>query len=502
MSFEQASTDFLAWLEALKVEISPKIALQDLRAQNQGRGLVALEDIKQDEVLYTIPRSACLNVDNCTLIRDHPHLKEKLLEYSHWDGLIIAILYEIRVAGASSAWKPYFDVLPIRDESYVFNQLMFWSDDELKDLHPSLTIDRIGKDLAEAMYAKLHPKEVVETLGLTQLAEFSLEEYHKIALLIMSYSFDMDRPDKVDDDESDDESLDEAGIANDTYFKTMIPLADTLNADTTLHNASLTYTANDLVMKSVCDIKKGDQIYNMYADHPNSEILRRYGYVEITGSKHDFGEVPLPLIKKFFVDTGAISAEFIDEVLEIVNTIVHEDEDDELVEIVLDSYDCFRSGEIITELIFILQILTVVVSINLLKSMEDLLHESKVALISRIFKKTYQLIEGRKLTKLFLSNYKKIIELRMAEYPKVSAEPFDANLTHTLDRKQMAHVVLKSEYQSLQACLDTDRVFTTEDGKYAFIEDDKLIKNIVKKKFFDETPSPEATEPVAKKRKT
>lgn len=574
--FEKFTDNFSNWLKERGIQINPKLKLEDLREQNQGRGLVAVEDIKEDQVLFSLPRSVTICVDNCTLIKDRPDLKEKLMKLNHWDSLIIVLLYEIKVVGEKSPWIDYFNILPINDEqNYVFNQLMFWSPEELKHLSPSLITERIGRDLAEAMYRKLHPKIVVHDFKIDQLGEVSLDEYHKIASLIMSYSFDVERPEFVgkfdqgqdsdlddyeDDDDNDDNDDDdntndnpesngkparvvstnanvsdteenglsnitlssdktdvgtfpstddevEGNILNDGFFKSMVPLADMLNADTTKHNASLFYTKLELIMKSVKPIKKGQQVYNTYSDHPNSEILRRYGYVEIRGSKYDFGEIPLSLIKKFFIETQSMSPSLVDEVLSIMNQIVHDDEEDEMVDIVLDSYDCFKTGEVIIELIFVIQVLTIISALNLLKSMEHLKYESKFAFVNRILKKCYQLIESKKLTKIFLSNYKKILSSRIDQYPEIATISFNDNMM--LNREKMAGVVLKSEYQSLVNCLNIDKAFNTDNGPYKFIEDDKLIKNIVKKNFLNDSPSADedvlsltSGEPSNKKQKT
>ena len=78
---------------------------------------------------------------------------------------------------------------------------------------------------------------------------------------------------------------------------------------------------------------------------------------------------------------------------EILNLINHEfkleSEYDE--ELLLDSYDAFNSGDVIIELIFLIQILTVILSID---------QESNPESIHRIFNKVYQLIESKKLLKI------------------------------------------------------------------------------------------------------
>jgi N-lysine methyltransferase SETD6 len=48
-------------------------------------------------------------------------------------------------------------------------------------------------------------------------------------------------------------------------------------------------------MRSIKAIPRGEQIYNTYGDLPNSDLLRRYGYV-IPESKDDIVEVPSDFI--------------------------------------------------------------------------------------------------------------------------------------------------------------------------------------------------------------
>ena len=43
-------------------------------------------------------------------------------------------------------------------------------------------------------------------------------------------------------------------------------------------------------MRSIQPISKGNQIYNTYGELPNSDLLRRYGYV-IPGSRDDLVEI-------------------------------------------------------------------------------------------------------------------------------------------------------------------------------------------------------------------
>ncbi|CUM51429.1 unnamed protein product [Debaryomyces tyrocola] len=486
LSFDDITNKFLEWLSEENVTISSKLEVKDLRKDSQGRGMVANEDIEEDEELFSIPRETIINIDNCSLTKTNSKARDVLLGLNQWEALIIVLLYELKVNGDKSKWSAYFNTLPIKDtQNYKFNQLMFWSQEQLDDLLPSLIIDRIGKDEAEAMYNKLFPK-VVEDLNIQELFDVTLEEYHKVASLIMSYSFDVERPEfnQAEDDgaEDDEEEDDEAGgiILNDRYFKSMVPLADILNADTKLHNASLVYTPGVLVMKSVKPIKKGEQIYNTYSDHPNSEILRRYGYVEPNGSEFDFGEVPLKTIKDYFINSVGLTSSLIEDTFVILDKIAEDDEDENFAKIVLDSYDCFNDSQIILELIFIIQILSIVALLYKSDSLDFLNSESKSELISRVSKKCYQLIESKKLTKSFLENYENIMKSRIQEYLVKIDYNSETGIVET--RAEMANVVLKSEYKSLKHCLDFEKVFSDEESSYKFIDDGKLTRNITKKR--------------------
>ncbi|KAK6462626.1 putative transcription regulator [Scheffersomyces coipomensis] len=541
--FTKGTMKFTDWLNHHDITISSKVLIADLRNSEQGRGVIALDDINKGEVLFSIPRDSILNVGNCSLIEDYPDIKQKLVHLTHWESLIIVLLYEVLVKGENSKWNDYLDVLPVKSAQFnakqheeTFNQLMYWNSDELHLLEPSLILERVGKDLAVSIYNKLYPGIIIEELGIKELeGKVTLDMYLAIASTIMSYSFDVEISDfdeqeeneeeeEVEDEEEeeleeeeddeekeegeDNESKTQSGmeprsILMDGYYKSMVPLADTLNADTNLHNASLTYVDNELVMKSLKAIKKGDQIYNTYSDHPNSEILRRYGYVETQGSKYDFGEIPLNLITKHFEDTTGLTEESIKDLLHFVNQIIMEEhEDDEnLVDIVLDSYDCFKSGDVILELIFLIQILTIIAAVDKTESIMTLEEAPKYQLINRISKKCYQLIESKKLTNQFLENYKAILNSRLNQYPKLASQPYEPKIPFT--RSKMAEVVLKSEYQSLKNCLDIDKTFKKNEdlGPFKFIDDEKLIRNIIKKRA-QEDSSGEETSSIKKSKTT
>lgn len=517
MIFEDATKTYFEWIKNQGVNLNKAIEIADLRSKGQGRGVIALESIGEGEEIFSIPREIILNLENCSLAEERPDIKDDLHNLNQWEALIIVLLYEFHKEGESK-WADYFKVLPIGDpENYTFNQLMFWNAEELEHLKPSLVLQRIGKELADGMYNKLFPKVVLDSMNLVQLKGTSPLDYHKIASLIMSYSFDVEKLGKNgsvddDDDDDDDDNSDDDGenitvnqntdssnpgesrnddnlsddefpdsLQKDSFLKSMIPLADTLNTNSNHHNATLEYVGDKLIVRATKPIEKNDQILNSYSDHPNSELLRRFGYIEPLGSKHDFGEVPLKNIQEYFLNCELkLTPKFWDETIDILKLIVSSEEE-ELDELVLDSYDCFSSNDIIIELIILLQCLTIVAAINSVNSMESLSYDSKSQLIKRIYHKCILLVESKKLTKNFLINYKRIIKDRMNEYPNVSVKEFLGNSHYS--RTELAEVVLKSEYKSLESCLDIEKTFKTEDGSYTFIDDEKLIRNIIKRKF-------------------
>lgn len=57
-------------------------------------------------------------------------------------------------------------------------------------------------------------------------------------------------------------------------------------------------------MTSLRPIKAGEEILNYYGPHPNSELLRRYGYVTEKHSRYDVVEIPWDIVE------SALSANF------------------------------------------------------------------------------------------------------------------------------------------------------------------------------------------------
>ncbi|KAJ1022547.1 hypothetical protein NDA16_003536 [Ustilago loliicola] len=89
---------------------------------------------------------------------------------------------------------------------------------------------------------------------------------------------DNESGDDSDDDNDDDEEQEQE--QENVIDISMTPMADMLNARFESDNARLFYKSHVLEMRATKPISAGEQIFNTYADPPNSDLLRRYGHVD------------------------------------------------------------------------------------------------------------------------------------------------------------------------------------------------------------------------------
>ena len=497
-TFTDQSNEFLTWLtQEAKLTISPKISLKDLRSLNQGRAIVATADIDKGELLFEIPRDSILNIATSQIVQDFPRVKPSLeTELGQWEGLIVCLSYEWLVLGSNSKWWPYLQVLPPSGESSL-NTLVYWSDEELSLLRPSLVLNRIGEQGARDMFDRV--MQFIDKHGLKSVLEdkLSWDKFLHIASVVMSYSFDVERPHDGNNSEDVENSSDDED--DDSYLKSMVPFADMLNADTKKCNANLVYGSSSLAMRSTKPIASGGQVYNTYGEYPNSEILRRYGYVEWDGSLYDFGEVLLDNIRESLRESFNVTPETIDACLTILQN------DDKMVElldgteIVTDAYDCYISGEILTEMVVLVQIMcTVLQTPDQTYLQEPTLRRH----MERVAKKCIQLIETGTVTQKCVDVWKLCIDKRLAMYPSetggtggTTGDDRGKVQSETL-KQSMASTVLTGEFNALSKCRDS------LEKQYKVIDDDRLLSNVLKRKLVEtESGKDDSQHPSGKKAK-
>lgn len=374
--FTKQTQAFVQWLtESRGYKISPKVKVHDYRSQGQGRGLIAVEDIAEGEDLFTISRDRVIAIDSDAegsgaLVQRVPELADGTLD--EWSALILYLMYH---ASKGEAFKPYFDVIPAH-----FSTPMFWDEGEAEQLlQGSTLVEKIGRAEAEAGFRE-NILPVVEKYKDTVFdgVDVSVDAFHRVGSLIMSYSFDVDRIKAGSSEDKDDENAKEEDQASadenedevpgdeeeheeliieeefsddeddDGPVKAMVPLADTLNAHSQLCNAHLEQEDDgSLVMRATAAIPAGGQIYNTYGDFPNSDLLRRYGYTELGGTASDLVEITVnDLVDAVVAHAPAPANKFAEpatreSTLQLVQLLA--DWEEGVMEIVDDSYDVERT---------------------------------------------------------------------------------------------------------------------------------------------------------------
>ncbi|WFD34007.1 Ribosomal lysine N-methyltransferase 4 [Malassezia cuniculi] len=268
-----------------------------------------------------------------------------------WCPLILMMLYENWRAtaprgeptrGLGTSWGAYFGIMPT-----AFSTPMFWSEEELDALKGTDVTEKIGRDEAEAdynsivlPYIKQYPQVFVAMApcdaGVDAEIEryYSVELYHRMGSSILSRSFHVKRdlshaepedaditsappevtvvrnvPDEEKDDEDeeesgeveeievddDDEEAAEEAEEEDVADISMVPMADMLNARFESENTRLFYKREVLEMRCTKPIAKGEQLLNTYGNPPNSDLLRRYGFVD-EPNRGDLVELPAGLV--------------------------------------------------------------------------------------------------------------------------------------------------------------------------------------------------------------
>ncbi|KAJ3762252.1 hypothetical protein EV360DRAFT_79480 [Lentinula raphanica] len=335
---------FLSWFQSNGGTIDlDAVGFKIFSAAEGGRGAVALKNIEKEQTLFTIPRSLVLSTDTSSLPEKFGLDDWKRRElHKGWSGLILCMMWEDAQA-SDSKWAQYLVILPTQ-----FNTPMFWDEQDLKELEGTSVVEKLGKEDAERDFndkvvpaiqsrPDLFPPESLSTY-------YSLERYHITGSRILSRSFDIERgaTDEVSGEEELDGEADRstgsamdvdednapAGVEDnsiqddatgeeeeedeeDAINVSMVPVADLLNARYGSENASAKLFYEDKVLKMIATkrISIGEQIWNTYNDLPNSELLRKYGHVDVLplqggdeGNPADIVEIRADLVLSTYLE--------------------------------------------------------------------------------------------------------------------------------------------------------------------------------------------------------
>ncbi|RDA91816.1 hypothetical protein CP533_2819 [Ophiocordyceps camponoti-saundersi (nom. inval.)] len=312
-SFARQTEAFVSWFKSLPdAELSDHVEIVDLRSRDAGRGFVATQDIPAETVLCTIPRKAIISIETSDLghrlreLSDSDDKPTQLFnDLDSWSALILVLMYE-HLRGPDSPWEAYLHLLP---ES--FDTPMFWSEEELAELQASALPSKIGRREADEMFRSLllpiiraRPRVFRSSEGYSD--EMLLSLAHRMGSTVMAYAFDLEN------DVDDEAETAQDGWVEDRDEKMlmgMVPVADMLNADAEFNvcpvlshqqnkqadsksKAHVNHQDHHLTITSLRPIKAGEEILNYYGPHPNSELLRRYGYVTAKHARYDVVEIP------------------------------------------------------------------------------------------------------------------------------------------------------------------------------------------------------------------
>ncbi|KAG9189920.1 N-lysine methyltransferase SETD6 [Alternaria panax] len=317
--FNGATDRFLAWFKAGGgVFREDLLEIQDLRAKDAGRGIVAKKDIPEETTLFTIPRELIISVNTSTLPSKLPKVFDAFAEgeaddekepLDPWTSLILVMVYEY-LQGDASRWKPYMDVLPT-----AFDTPLFWSESELKELQGTcLSTEKIGKQQSDDMLrSQVVPviQQNPEVFYPGEAPKLSDEELlalaHRMGSTIMSYAFDLANEHEDEEDEEED------GWVEDREGTTplgMVPMADILNANAEF-NAHVNHGESLEVTSLRSTLPAGSEVLNYYGPLPTSELLRRYGYVTPEHHRYDVAELPWSLVREAIIQELGLSGEVV-----------------------------------------------------------------------------------------------------------------------------------------------------------------------------------------------
>ncbi|XP_068648406.1 uncharacterized protein [Aristolochia californica] len=290
---------FKRWMRSQEIDCSDTLAFKE---DDQGILVQAVCDLKEGDLVATIPKQACLTIKTS--------VAKELIEETGLDGslgLSLALMFEGSL-GQESAWYGYLQVLPDRECIPLV-----WSLEEVDALLMGTELHKIVKEDKALLYEDW--KECILPLitsGSSKLdpSSFGVEQYFAAKSLVTSRAFEID----------------------DFHGSGMVPLADLFNHKTGAENVhfsvsssshsdvenedgnndvpennnhkassedAITDSSDDdqtpLEMIIVREVEAGSEVFNTYGSMGNAALLHRYGFTE-PDNPFDIVNIDLELI--------------------------------------------------------------------------------------------------------------------------------------------------------------------------------------------------------------
>ncbi|KAG7248674.1 hypothetical protein CRUP_004467, partial [Coryphaenoides rupestris] len=288
MKLDEVSSlhNFLQWCDGVGLELNHNKVYVSSEGTVADYGMLAKEDVKEGEVLFTIPRSVLLHQGTSKVSERLEQGKELLESSSGWVPLLLALLYEYTCP--ESTWAPY---LSLWTDFSSLDQPLFWSTEERLSLLRGTGIPKaVERDLAniEREYSTVVLPFISKHADLWNPSTHTLQLYTRLVAFVMAYSFQEPLEEEEDGDDDDEEEEEKA-----PNLPMMVPMADMLN-HVSNHNANLEYTPECLKMVCVRPIRKGQEVFNTYGQMANWQLLHMYGFTEPYPSNcNDTADIPL-----------------------------------------------------------------------------------------------------------------------------------------------------------------------------------------------------------------
>ncbi|XP_068168263.1 N-lysine methyltransferase setd6 [Antennarius striatus] len=275
--------NFLQWCDGVGLVLSSKV-----RVSKEGTvadyGMLAVNDVDEGEVLFTVPRSALLSQETSKVSVLLKKEGSSLECSSGWVPLLLALLHEY--TSPQSHWRPY---LSLWTDFRTLDQPMFWSKAERDALLRGTGVPgAVDQDLANIQreYTDVVLPFITRHPDLWDPNTHTLELYTQLVAFVMAYSFqEPQEEDEEDEEEEEEETAQSPPI--------MVPMADMLN-HVSDHNAHLEFTPDCLKMVSVRRIRSGEEVFNTYGLMANWELLHMYGFTEPHQSNgNDTASIPI-----------------------------------------------------------------------------------------------------------------------------------------------------------------------------------------------------------------
>ncbi|XXG86887.1 hypothetical protein AAC387_Pa11g1709 [Persea americana] len=334
---------FKRWMRSQRIDFSNALELVE---EDDGISVRALCDLKEGDLVATIPKSSCLTIKTS--------VANEMIEEAGLDGslgLSVALMYE-KSLGCDSVWDGYLQLLPERE-----SVPLVWSLEEVDsfllgtELHKIVKEDRtlLYEDwkecilpLIESGPLKLNPncfgvEQYFAAKTLVTSRSFEIDDYHGFGMVPLADLFnhktgaenvhitsiasnsefgnDSDS-DNDSDNDNDNEcniidnempSSEDLGTGSDHILSHLQPSTNSSNAVAGLDSldANGVYSsfaaANDpmvLEMIVVKEVKEGDEVFNTYGLMGNAALLHRYGFTELD-NPFDIVNIDLNLVEQW-----------------------------------------------------------------------------------------------------------------------------------------------------------------------------------------------------------